>query len=59
MDVIDRVVGVFVRRSGAGERRWLFCRAIGVAGGVRGGDLGIGVNYPFLPDLSDWIGVWF
>lgn len=38
--VIDSVVGVFVRRSGGGERRWLFCSAMGIAGGVRGG-LGI------------------
>lgn len=34
--VMDNVVGVLVRRSAGGERRWLVCRAMGIAGAVRG-----------------------
>lgn len=33
---MDNVVGVLVRRSGGGERRWLVWRAMGIAGAVRG-----------------------
>lgn len=48
--MIDRVVGVFVRRSGGGERRWFLCRAIGNAGAVRGG-LGIVLEIGMLIDV--------
>jgi hypothetical protein len=36
--VTVRVVGVFVRRSGAGARRWEWRRAMGWSGGWRGVD---------------------
>ena len=42
--VIVRIVAVFVRRSAGGERRWWGWRAIGVAGDMRGLDLGLGIG---------------
>jgi hypothetical protein len=45
--VIVRVVAVLVRRSAGGERRWWGCRAMGVAGVVRGLDLDLEFGIKF------------